>query len=347
MAFILILKFGVSSEDKKERIGFITTGDASDIGWSAINYRGLEAACNKFDVELFPLFQITEYDGSCIKAVENLINKGVGMIVLNSYGYSEEMKNLLTNYPQIVFYGAGADYEAPNLTPYSSRLYQVRYLSGIVAGMQTKTGKIGFVAADMENSVCRGINAFTLGVRRVNPDAEVIVAWTGSWDDRERESALAKALIEKEGVDVITYHQNSPYVIEIAEEYEIASIGYYEPVENVSDNYLTCAMCDWEPVYEKIIREYMRGQGNSVKSEWLGLKSGVLYLTEYSPLVSEETRKEVEKATAEILAGKDIFTGTIYDNRGNERCAFGESMSDDTLLHGMEWLVEGVRVYEE
>ncbi len=343
----LIWKFGAPSQEKPEKVGFITTGDMTYTGWSAVNYQGVENACKNLDVELLAAFDVAEYDGSCPDQVEYLVQEGAGLIILNSYGFTVEMKDLLADFPNTVFYGSSADYEAPNLTSYSSRLYQVRYLSGIVAGMQTKSGKIGFVAADKENAVYRGINAFALGVRRVNPDAEIIVALTGNWDDKEKEMDLAKAMIEKEHVDLLTYHQNHPHVIDVAEEYGIASIGYYEPVENASDKYLTCAMCDWTPVYEGIIREYLRGQGNSVKSDWLGLESGVIHLTEYSPLVSKEARDEVEKARQEILAGQDVFTGTIYDNQGKKRCSTGEAMSDEALLYNMDWLAEGVSIYED
>lgn len=346
ITLVLVFKLGASPKKAVETIGFITTGDLSETGWTAIHYQGLKAACDKLGVELFSFWEIAEFDGSCPEVVKLLADEGVRMIILNGSEYAEEMKDLLKDYPDISFYASEADYHAPNLTTYSSRLYQARYLSGIVAGMQTQSGKIGFVAAEQEVSVYRGINAFTLGIRRVNPEAEVVVAWTGSWKDREKEMELAEALIEKEGVDVITYYQNQPYVIDAAEASAVASIGYYEPVEHPSDRYLTCAMCDWEPLYEDLIQEHLRGQSNRTASKWLGLESGVIRLTEFSPLVSQEARDEVERAKQQILSGQDVFTGVIYDNQGNEHCASGEAMSDDTLQHRMDWLVEGVRVYE-
>ncbi len=347
VALALVLKFGASPEEEKEKIGFITAGNVSDTGWSAIHYQGIKDACEEMDVELVERLAVPENDGSCLQAVEELAKEGVGMIVLNSSEYSREIGEHLEDYSDIAFYDTNPDYHASNLTTYSSRLYQARYLSGIVAGMQTETGKIGFVAGDKRTEVYRGINAFTLGVRRVNPEAEVIVGWTKGLTDEEGGIHMAQALIEKEGVDVITYHQNEPYVIEVAEKADIASIGYYEPVENASDNYLTCAMCDWEPLYENLIQEYLRGQANTSDYDWLGLKAGVIILTDYSPLVSEEAKNEVEAATKEILDGWVVFSGTIYDSEGRERCADGEAMSDDTLMYEMNWLVEGVRVYEE
>ncbi len=347
LTLAVVLKFGDAPEKEAEKIGFITTGDASDTGWSAINYHGVKSACDELGVELLERLEVPENDGSCLQTVEELAEEGADMIILNSSGYTEELAEHLEEYPGIAFYHINPEYHAPNLTTYSSRLYQARYLSGIVAGMQTETGKVGFVACDRRTEAYRGIDAFTLGVRRGNPDAEVIVAWTKGMTDAEGGMRMARALIEKEGVDVITYHQDQPDVIDVAEQLGVASIGYYEPVENVSDQYLTCAMCDWEPLYESLIQEYLRGQANTSEYDWMGMESGVIALTDYSPLVSEETKEEVEKASQEILSGLDVFTGEIYDNEGRLRCAEGEAISDDTLMHDIDWLVEGVRVYEE
>ncbi len=342
----LIFSFEVKSKEVRSKVGYIAAGDVSGSGWSAISYRCIREACESYDMDLILYTGEENGTDTCIESVNALTDEGVGLIILSSSVYADEIKEHLEDYPNTVFYSANADYKAPNLTPYSSRMYQVRYLSGIVAGMYTKTNKIGFVASEKESTVYRGINAFALGVRRVNPDAEIIVDWTGSWNDKEKETESAKKLIENEDIDIITYFHYQPYVIDTAEKYDLASIGYYDPVESATDKYLTCAMCDWTPVYEDIIKEYLRGLGNAVEADWLGLESGVLSLTEFSPLVPEEAKDEVEKAKQELLSGRDVFTGEIRDNSGVLRCAEGEAMSDDTLLHNMDWLAEGVREYE-
>lgn len=343
----LVLTVGKTPKGEVEKIGFITVGDTMDAGWSAVSYRGIQAACEELGVELVERLAVPEYDGSCIQAVKELAEEGVGMIILSSSEYSVEIEEYLADYPNIAFYDTNAECRADNLTTYSSRLYQARYLSGIVAGMQTENGKIGFVASDQRTDAYRGINAFALGVRHVNPEAEVVVAWTEGMMDQEGGIHMAEELIGREGVDVITYHQNQPDVIHVAEQLGVASIGYYEPVAEATERYLTCAMCDWAPLYESLIQEYLRGQANTSAYDWLGLEEGVIILTEYSPLVSEEAKAEVEEATQEILSGRDVFSGTIYDNQGKKRCSDGETMSDDALMYDMDWLVEGVRVYEE
>ena len=94
------------------------------------------------------------------------------------------------------------------MTTYMGKVYEARYLSGIVAGMKTKTNKIGYVAAYNFGEVIRGINAFALGVKSVNPDATVEVAFTSTWYDPAIEKQAAQTLLNK-GCDVMAQHQDS------------------------------------------------------------------------------------------------------------------------------------------
>ncbi len=343
---VLVIKFDSPEEAEVQKIGFITTGDMDTTGWGAEHYQGIRNACAALGVELLVRDQVPESDGSCPRAVEELVEEGAELIILSSGGYSTEMEPYFDQYPQISFYGAFANLDVPNLIGYSARMYQARYLSGIIAGMTTRTDKIGFVATVETPESCRGINAFAMGVRRVAPNAEVVVVWAGADSAEEEQREAARTLISQERVDVITYHQGQHAVIDAAEETGVASIGYYETASDVSERYLTCAACNWDLLYEQLIREYLRGQSRSVLSDWLGLDSNAVHLTAYSPLVSQQARDEVDRAIDEILAGQHVFSGEIYDNNGVLRCGEGESMSDEYLMQNMDWLVEGVRVYD-
>lgn len=343
---VLVVSFGSPRETDVQKIGFVTTGDFDTTGWGIENFQGIQTACDTLGMELLVRDQVSEFDGSCPRAVAELAEEGADMIILSSGGYSYEMQPYFEQYPQISFYGAFANMDVPNLIGYSTRMYQVRYLSGIIAGMTTETGRIGFVSTSATPEACRGINAFTLGVRRVAPDAEVAVLWAGHDTTDEGDRRAARTLISEVGVDVITYNQGQHAVIDEAEEAGIYSIGYYETAADVSERYLTCAACNWEILYEQLIREFMRGQNRYVISDWLGMESGAVHLTEYSPLVSQQARDEVSRAIDEFLAGQPIFSNEIYDNSGKLRCGEGEAMGDRSLVQNMDWLAEGVRVYE-
>ena len=339
--------FTGKNKEEKLKIGFVMSGSVDEQGWNGLHYQGIKEACDELDVELIIKDNIAENSGQCQEAISELAKKDVDIIILSSYGYAAEVYDLVKEYPDITFYSESFDYYGDNLNCYFARVYQARYLSGIIAGMQSESDAIGYVAAMSNSEVNRGINAFTLGVKRVNPDAKVVVAWSNSWDDAEEEKRLAQALIEDYNVDVLAYHQNQPNVVEVAEANGIYSIGYHEMPENVSEKYLTTVEFHWDFVYKELVLDYKRGKSDVVNTYWFGLDKDAVGLSELSSVISNDVAAEVEAAKQEIINGKQVFSGVIYDTDGALRCDEGESISDDILMTNMDWFVEGVEFYEE
>lgn len=350
-AFILILIFififGINK--KKEdtvKIGLILTGMSTDEGWNGMHYQGVSSACESLGVELIVKENVSEGTGRCAQAIDELVKEDVGMIILSSYAYPTEVQDTIQKYPEVSFYGISAEYYADNMTSYFGRMYQARYLAGIVAGMKTESNEIGYVAAMPNSEVNRGINAFTIGVKSVNPNATVNVIWTNEWEAPEEEKKAVNTLIDEYGVDVITYHQNQHYVAEEADMAGVFSIGYNAVADGLSNKYLTAAVWDWNTLYYQIIREYLQGKANSVRRHWYGIDTGVVALSECSELVDESILKEIEQAKKELSEGNRVFSGVIYDNTGVLQCDEGESISDEILLEKMDWFVDGVVIHE-
>ena len=327
------------------KVGLIITGSSQEQGWNNAHYQGVKYACENLGTELLVKESVPEERTECATAVKELVEEGASMIILSSYAYPTLLKDMIQEYPEVAFYGISAEHYDKNLTSYFGRIYQARYLSGILAGQKTESNCIGYVAAMPNNEVNRGINAFTLGVRKVNPDAVVKVVWTGSWDDEEKEVAATQRLIEN-AADVVTYHQNRHFVAETADAAGVYSIGYNESVDGLSECYLTAVAWDWKALYYRIIREVLKGEANTVKRHWFGIDTGVVGLTEYSSAVGAELKQKVSEAQQELQTGKNLFSGTIYDNTGELRCREGESVSDSILLESMDWYVEGVEFFE-
>ncbi|MBR4095984.1 MAG: BMP family ABC transporter substrate-binding protein [Oscillospiraceae bacterium] len=342
---IIVMYFSNSKDNEKTKIGYVMTGSTDEHGWNGMNYKGIETVCANLGLELMVKENVLEGTGKCTEAVSELAEGGAEMIILSSFGYPGEVTELIDSYPEISFYGISSQYYSENMSSYFGRMYQMRYLTGIIAGMITESDNIGYVAAMANDEVNRGINAFTLGVRRVNPDAVVNVMWTDSWDDEAKAKSAANSLIA-DGADVLAYHQNQPYVVEAADEAGVYSIGYNEAAEGFSDKYLTAAVWDWEHLYYDIITEFLQGKANIHQHHWCGMETGAIALSEFSPLVTEEIRAEVEKAKAEILAGNDVFSGEIYDNTGTKRCGADEFISDTSLISDFDWYVDGVIICE-
>lgn len=333
--------------EQKARIGLILSGAADEDGWNGMHYEGLKTACEKANVELLIKENVKEFTGECEKAVQELAKEKVDMMILSSYSYSEEIADCVSDYPKIAFYVNSSENHDKNMTSYFVRMYQARYLSGILAGMRTESNQIGYVAAMPNNEVNRGISAFTLGVQSVNPDAEVVVIWSGEWDDSQKEGECTRRLIEDCQVDLVTYHQNGSTVIDVAEEYGIDSIGYHQQYEGYSPHYLTSVVCDWEKVYSEVIKELLSGKTNIRDNLWIGLQEEAVRLSEFSKDVTEEEKKQMKEAKEKLLSGQEVFSGLIYDIDGQIRCNEGEIMSDEELLEQFNWYVSGVKIYEQ
>ncbi len=348
---IVILLFiffvGRSGEEREQTIGMVLSGSAQENGWNGMNYEGAKAACTKLGVNLLVKDNVAEYSGQCEEAVRELAEEGAGMILLTSYGYSEEVRDIVKEYPDVVFNVNFFENQDEQINTYFVRMYQARYLSGIIAGMRTQSNVVGYVAAMPNNEVNRGINAFTLGVRQGNPDAKVVVLWTGAWDDGQKETAAVEKLVQECFADVVTYHQNQGNVVEAAERLGVDSIGYHREFEGYSPHYLTSIVCDWGKIYEEVISEYLKGRGNEAYSYWIGLEADVVGLAPYSELVTGDIQAHVEEAREHILSGGGVFSGKIYDREGNLICGESETVSDEALLEHVDWYVEGVEFYEE
>jgi len=342
---MFIFSFNREFAERKEKIGFIILGDIKIAGWNESQYKGIKAACENFGIELLVRDKVKENSGECPAAIKDLAGKGAGMIFLASYSYSKEAQNLISEYPHVAFATNSAEVHAKNMTAYFVRMFQARYLAGALAGMKTKSNVVGYVAAMSNTEVNRGINAFALGVQRTNPDAKVLVMWTGSWQDEETEAAHARRLIEA-GVDVLTYHQDEEATAKVAEKFGADFIAYNAILDSKSEHYLTSIVCRWDLYYTDMIQRYLKGELNSVKNHWLGIDRGAVMLTEYSPAVTPKMISQIDSLKQELMNGKLIFAGKIYDNTGKVRCEEGEAISDDTLLENIDWLVKGVEVLE-
>ena len=164
------------------------------------------------------------------------------------------MEELASEYPDVVFeHASGYKMNDTNFGNYFGRIYQPCYLSGIAAGAITEANRIGYVAAFPIPEVIRGINAFTLGAQRVNPDVEVHVAWTLTWFDPAIEGDTASALLEA-GADVIAMHQDSTAAGIAAQEAGARWVAYNSDMSAFApDAYITAPVWTWGPYYASII----------------------------------------------------------------------------------------------
>lgn len=342
----LILSFGGKQQKEEVLVGVIMPGNVTEVGWNSVHYNGIREAAEDLGAKILLVENVKEGSGLCAKAIDSLIQEGAKMIILGSYNYSSEVADVIRRNPQIRFFCCAADVTEKNYRVYFARIYQARYLSGIIAGLSTKNNRIGYVAAMNNSEVNRGINAFTLGVQSVNPKAKVYVTWTGAWDDVEKETENVDKLVDSVNVDLITYHQNQDWVLKEAERRGILSIGYNLTASNYSANVVTSVMTNWKFIYREIIQDFLQGKQN-ISNYWIGIEKDSVGLAFYSSLVSDSAKSIIDDVILQMKNGMDIFRGPIFDNAHKKRCGKDETISDSVLRESMDWFVNGVIIYEK
>lgn len=332
--------------DKTTKVGLILNGSKEDKNWCQSHYEGLEKTAGELNLEIVCKEYITEENVYAM--IDELVESGCEIIVANSFGFGEGVEKAAEKYPEIYFFHATGVGVGRNLSSYFGRIYQIRYLCGIVAGLQTETNEIGYIAAFPISEVNRGINAFTLGVKKVNPDATVYVRWTNSWIDDDVAGEATTALLDAHNIDVLAMHTDSVRPLDVAEARGVETIGYnVDNSEFYPGTYLTAAVWDWEKFYTPNILKCLQGKFEGYHY-WEGIDSGMISLAPFTDRVNADTKAIVDREAELLGSGTfDVFYGEIVDNKGNVRIAANESMTDNALLNEFDWYVEGVVIDEE
>ena len=325
---------GEAASGEECKIAFVHVGPTADKGWSWAHDQGAQfVVANMPNVKTTTLESIAEGPDSQ-RVFEDLAADGNQLIFGTSFGYMDPMLAAAENFPDVVFEHATGFKTSANMGNYFGAAEEARYLSGMAAGERTETNLIGYVAAFPIPEVLRGINAFTLGVREINPDAEVQVVWTSTWFDPPVEGDAAQALLDG-GADVIAMHQDSSAPGQAAETAEAGWVGYNTDMTEFGPNaWLTAATWDWGPFYLERTQAACGGTWAS-EAHYGTMADGMVTLAPFGPSVSDEMQATIEERKGQIIDGSfAVFPDPIVDQDGNER-ELGN-------IFEMDYFVEGV-----
>lgn len=333
---------GGSSEPLK--VGFIYIGHINDGGFTQAHDKGRLELEEKFGDKVKTFYQ--EVVPENIQDVKNtakvMIDQGVSVIFANSFGYMDGIEELAKEYPDVKFmHFSGYKMNDTNFGNYFGAMEEARYLSGIVAGMKTKSNKIGFVAAFPLPELFIAINAFTLGVKSVNPDATVQVVWTNSWYDPAKEKEAADALLAN-GCDVLAQHCDTTGPQVSAEANNAFAIGYNsDSYTSAPKAFMTAPVWNHGVFYVEQVQKILDGTWTP-ESYYGTMKDGyidILPLTENAP---EGAQAKVDEVAAKIKAGEfNVFTGPIKNQAGEVMIPEGVK-PDRAKIWETNYLVEGV-----
>jgi simple sugar transport system substrate-binding protein len=249
-----------------------------------------------------------KYGPEAETVIRAMANSGMDIIFATSFGYMEPMLKVAKEFPNVKFEHATGYKTNDNMSVYSSKFYQGRYIQGIIAGHMSKNGKAGYIASFPIPEVVRGINAFYLGATSVNPDFDIDVVWVNTWYDPVKEADAAKVLIS-EGADIITQHTDSPAALQVAEKAGVYAFGQAsDMIQFAPKAQLTAIIDDWSPYYVARVKAVLDGTWKK-SDTWGDMKSGMVKMAPYTNMPPHVAALAAQ-AEANILNGTlDPFNG--------------------------------------
>ncbi len=325
------------------KVGFLFVGPIGDGGWNYAHNKGL------LEIEEIPYIQEILYrenasdTESSLIAIEELIKEGVNLIFATSYNHKEATLQMAKKYPDVIFESCSTFLKEANIGSYFGKIYQGWYLAGILAGMKTDSNKIGIIVAHANPECKRITNAFSLGIKSINPQAHVYVEWIHSWYNPVRENAIANKMIDM-GCDIIAHNSDSNESQKVADNRNVYSIGYNTDMKTFAPRKnLVSVVWNWGDFYEAKVEEVYEGRWQASKI-WAELDSGLFGLTELDSHFEDSQISILEEKIEEIKAKElVIFSGQIWDNEGQVRVKSGQSLTDEELLT-IDWLVDNITV---
>ena len=159
-----------ASAQEKLKVGFIYVGPIGDIGWSYQHEVGRRGWSSSFKDKIDTTFLENVNEGpDAERSIEQLVRAGHKLIYTTSFGFMDPTAKVAKKYPDVKFEHATGYKRDKNLTTYSGRFYEGRYILGQIAAKMSKTGTIGYIVSFPIPEVVSGINAIMLGAQSVNP----------------------------------------------------------------------------------------------------------------------------------------------------------------------------------
>ena len=343
LATALTMAGAVVQASEPLKVGFIYVSPIGDAGWTFQHETGRRQMAAALADKVDTKFIETVPEGAeAERVIRQFAADGYGLVFTTSFGYMNPTIKVAKRFPGTKFEHATGYKRGKNVGTYNVRFYEGRYLAGIVAGGMSKSGIAGYVAAFPIPEVLMGINAFTLGMQSVNPEARTKVIWTNSWYDPGREREAAGVLVTQ-GADVLTHHTDSTAVVQAADEKGVYAVGYHSDMSKYGPRaHLTAVTHHWGDFYTRMTQQVIDGNWKS-GDVWGGIQAGMVSLAPINPVVPGDVVALVDKNEEAIRSGRfHPFQGPVKDQDGKVRIAAGTTISDADLQK-MDWYVQGVQ----
>ena len=330
------------SASKPLKIAFLYDREPAQSDWLYAHELGSNHLAEVFG-EKVNIIQVTTAtsEDTNLEVMENLINnQGVEVIFTTTANMVSASLKMAIKYPSVKILNCSLNTSHRYIRTYYARLYEAKFLSGMIAGSLTETDKIGYLTDYPIYGEIANINAFALGARMVNPRVKVYLKWT-TLKETEHKDDIYRSYYE-DGIDYLSDQDM------ITPKKASRKFGMYRLTDGEPEN-ITMTANNWGILYERIINIIMKGNWGSADAEseskpinyWWGMSAGVVDII-LSGKIPSDLRRLVNIFRDLIIKDEfSPFEGLVVSQDGEVRSEDGVELQTEDIIK-MNWLVDNV-----
>ncbi|MBR4026992.1 MAG: BMP family ABC transporter substrate-binding protein, partial [Lachnospiraceae bacterium] len=321
--------------EKKLTVAFLYPKTPEESDWTYAHNLGQSYLEDSFPEKINTICVQSVNEENVEDVLNEVIKQGANIIFGTAPQMMKPSLKVAIEHPDVTVLNCSLNAPHKSIRTYYARMYEAKFVSGMVAGAMAENDKIAYIADYPIYGMIANINAFALGASCVNPRAKIYLDWS-----TRKDYDLDKFLTEHD----IHYVSNQDMITPISPTREFGLYRY----ENGEATNLVMPLWNWGIFYEKMMQSILAG---TYKSEgdaetkainyWWGMSAGVIDLI-CSKHVPKGVQRLAEHMKYDISVGDVLpFFGEIYAQDGSLKNKDNEAMSPSDIME-MDWLVENV-----
>lgn len=289
---------------QKLKVAVVFPGTINDKGFNQAAYEGLMMIKEEFDAET--AFSENTPVANFEQVYRDFADQGFDVIIGHGTEFGDVALKVAPGYPNIKFIvDSNPEVHAANVSGITGKSWEAAYLCGVVAGLMTKTGKIGGIAGFDFPILVSQMEAYKLGAKSVRPDVQATIVYIGSFEDvsKAKEATLAQA---SAGVDVVFHIADAagPGIIQAAQEKGIWAIGWgLDQNALAPKTVLTSMLFSGDRLLVMDVQKVVDGTWTG-DVRLYGLETGVVDIADFHGLVPDDVVTQVRQIKQDIIDGK-------------------------------------------
>jgi basic membrane protein A len=291
-----------SSHASALKVAMLFSEPINGSSWDTAAYNGLQAVKTRFHVQT--AYTESVKLGDIAQVLRSYASHGYNLVFGNGFEYGQPMAQVAPQFPNVKFVAMTGITSGPNLESPQLAENQGGFLSGALAGLMTKSNKVGCVASQQLPFIVSQMEAYKLGAKYVNKKVKARVTYTGSFTDVAKAKQAAEALADT-GVDVLCQDADNggPAIISVARSRHLWSIGMSEDQNSLAPRtVLSSVVVDSSAVIQLITRQVLDGKFTGGKP-YFGVKEHAIYLAPFHGLVPATIAQRLQRIATGIAAG--------------------------------------------